>query len=89
MSEKLENPGECECCGYATKKLRYFEKLPTTIAGGGRVREGDFWYCELCCSTPASNADRYPGQYADTDAMKTICYVGNVLLAAIKAKSRR
>ena len=81
-----ENPGECQCCGYETKKLKKFENMSTTIAGGGSTRKDTFWYCDLCCSTMASSATRYPGMYPDTAAMQTICYVGNVILDALKKK---
>lgn len=85
MNEKNKNPGECDCCGYETKKLRKFENMDTTIAGGGKTRKDTFWYCDLCCSTPASNYDRYPNQSpSNTQVMKTICYVGNVLLAVLR-----
>lgn len=88
MTEKRENPGECDCCGFVTKKLRLFEDMDTTIAGGGKIVKSDFWYCALCCSTPASNYDRYPSQEAsNATVMKTICYVGNALLEALKKRS--
>lgn len=81
--ETPENPGECQCCGFETKKLRLF-RLPTTIAGGGQVRRNvPFWFCALCASTPASNAHCYPGQYPDAGIMRTVCYVGNALLQAL------
>lgn len=82
-----ENPGECQCCGYVTNNLQRFENMGTTIAGGGKTRKDTFWYCDLCCSTPASNAHRYPGQYPDTATMQTVCYVGNVILDALKKRS--
>lgn len=75
-----ENPGECTCCGYQTTALTLYKDQPTTIAGGGKLVTADFWFCELCASTPASNAHCYPGQYPDGTSMRTVCYVGNVLL---------
>jgi hypothetical protein len=80
-----ENPGECECCGYQTDKLKLFKNLDTTLAGGGKVIKTDFWYCDLCASTPASNVHRYPGQYGRVaEAItRTVCYVGNLVLAAV------
>jgi hypothetical protein len=79
-----ENPGECECCGFRTKKLRLFKNQPTMIAGGGQLTKADFWYCELCCSTHASVSHAYLREGADI--MKTICYVGNVLLTEIRKR---
>jgi hypothetical protein len=83
-----ENPGECDCCGFVTKKLQKFADQDTTIAGGGKTRKDDFWYCDLCCSTPASTYSRYPGQQAsNTVVLQTICYVGNEILKALKRRS--
>lgn len=84
MSDKPENPGECDCCGFETKKLRFFEGLDTYSGGGGKLVKDDFWFCDLCCSTHASTSHRY--LYEDARQQKTTCYVGNVLLAAIKAR---
>ena len=85
--ESVENPGECECCGYVTTELRLFKQVDTTIAGGGKMRKQDFWFCDLCASTPASNVHRWPGQYPGADPVtRTICYVGNVLLARLKGR---
>jgi hypothetical protein len=78
-----ENPGECECCGFETKKLTLFKNHDTMIAGGGRLVKADFWYCELCAGSHASVSHAY--LYEDAGVQKTICYVGNVILAAIRA----
>lgn len=84
---KPENPGECQCCGYVTKKLVYFPDLDTTIAGGGKIIRSDFWFCDLCCSTYVSTRYRYPGSSPDIDVMRTVCYVGNVLLAQLEKRT--
>lgn len=85
MTEKREKPEECDCCGFVTKKLQKFANQDTTIGGGGKTVKSDFWYCDLCCSTPASTYDRYPNQEpSNTTVMKTICYVGNVLLGVME-----
>lgn len=78
-----EQPDECECCGFETKALKKFN-LDTMIAGGGRLRKDDFWFCELCASTPASNSYTY--LYEDRRVVQTICYVGNVLLQEIRKR---
>lgn len=78
MSE-AENRGVCECCGYVTDDVAQLKKLETAHTGGS-----DFYCCSLCASTPTLNAHRYPGRYEGADVMKTVCYVGNVLLAALK-----
>ena len=82
ISEEI--PEECYCCGYQTKKLTLFKNLDTKIGGGGKLIHDDFWYCDLCASTMASTSDRY--LYEDANIMKTICYVGNVILDAIKKR---
>lgn len=80
-----EQPEECDCCGFVTAGLRLFKDQDTTIAGGGKTRQDDFWYCDLCCSTQASTYNRYPNQTpSNTTVMQTVCYVGNVILAALK-----
>lgn len=83
MTKTPENPGECYCCGFVTEKLEYFPQMDTTIAGGGKVIYSDFWFCKLCCGSIASAAHRYPGHYPDYGTMKTVCYVGNVILARL------
>ena len=79
-----ENPGECQCCGFETKKLRLFKDMDTMIAGGGQLVKSEFWFCDLCASSHASNSYRY--LYEDSRVQKTICYVCNVLLAEIRKK---
>jgi hypothetical protein len=84
---KPENPGECECCGYATTALSFFKGLDTTIAGGGKIRKSDFWYCDLCSSTPASTYSRYPSQEpSNADVLLALCHIGNVLLSKIPSR---
>lgn len=81
-----DKPEECDCCGFVTNDLNLFKDQETTIAGGGKTRQDDFWYCDICCSTQTSVYDRYPNQTpSNTVVMKTICYIGNTLLAALKA----
>lgn len=83
-----EKPEECDCCGFVTTELQLFKAQDTTIAGGGKTRQDDFWYCDLCCSSPASVYNRYPNQTpSNTQVMQTVCYVGNAILAALKARS--
>lgn len=41
--------------------------------------------CDLCASTPMGNAYEYPEQYEDErNILKTICYIGNAIIKAIK-----
>jgi hypothetical protein len=41
--------------------------------------------CQLCAGTMSGNAEEYPEQFRGHDnVMKTICYVGNAILQALK-----
>lgn len=89
MNEPNENPGECECCGFETQELTLFDTMDTTLAGGGKIIKGSFWYCHLCSATMASTYDRFPDQSpSNTEIMKTICHVGNVILDVLKRGSK-
>lgn len=82
---KREKPEECDSCGFVTTELQLFADQDTTIGGGGKTIKADFWFCDLCCSTATSAYDRYPDQTpSNTQMMKTICYVGNVVLAELR-----
>ncbi len=69
-------PEICQSCAYETDRLKYY---PFAL----RQEEG-MWLCELCASTHAGNACEYPNQYPERKTLATICYVGNVILAAIR-----
>lgn len=84
MSDMQNNPGECDCCGFATAKIEHFQGLDTTIGGGGRTIKSDFWYCDLCAGTITSSASRYPGRYANADILRALCFIGNEIIAAIE-----
>ncbi len=66
---------DCESCGFEAKLKDCFD--------------GKFRLCSLCAGTLTGNAMAYPAQYEHSDVMKTICYVGNVLLAEIKKQRTR
>ena len=47
------------------------------------------WLCSLCRSTLAGVAYEYPEQYPGQEvALRTICYIGNVILEAIEDLKR-
>lgn len=80
MTEKeapRPKPPECDSCHFETKRLKRYARAPLA------VEKGDKWLCVLCASTLAGNALDYPSNYPDPAALRTICYVGNVILAAI------
>lgn len=81
-----DKPEQCFCCGFETDKLTLYANIETTLAGGGKTRRDDFWYCDLCAQTAASNLSRYPAVTPSaSEVLRTICYVGNAILAAIAA----
>lgn len=84
MAKNREKPEECDSCHYKTAALTRYDDR---IAGlNGRDKE-TAWLCKLCASTLAGNAYRYPEQYRDSgNTMRTICYVGNVILDALTSK---
>lgn len=79
MSEPAtEKPEECECCQFETAALS--EYRPNV----GSIDEGPRWICDLCAGTMTSTFDSYPSQHGpELHVMKTICYVGNVILKAL------
>ncbi len=72
-----ENPGECDSCGFKTEAVTECPDL---------AKAEPPWYCELCKSTHAGVAHQYPSQYQNADVLRTICYVGNVILAKMEGK---
>lgn len=89
--DDAENPQECVACQFET----------TDVSDYGYAREGDHtrhhlpkerahkWLCLLCAATPSGNAVEYPEQYPYVSTMRTICYVGNVILAALDRERGR
>lgn len=79
MTEPKEED-ECDSCGFQGPTEAY-PRRNHKLGGGGDKR-----LCVLCAGTHAGNALEYPDQYPNAEAMRTICYVGNVILKAIKDK---
>jgi hypothetical protein len=78
---KPEKPDACDCCRFETTALTFFEPI-----GAGSLDTTGRWLCELCPSTYASTMDQYKHlKYLESnEVMKTICYVGNAILKAIR-----
>ena len=79
MSEK---PEECECCEFKTAELKAYR----SDKNFPQERDEKKWLCDLCASTMTGAFHDYPEQH-DRDSlyvMKTVCYVGNAIIAAIK-----
>lgn len=85
--EKMDQPACCECCGYPSKFLTRYEHLH-----GDRMNPngGTCWYCGLCAGTETSSTSRYPSLHTPDVIrnMKTMCYIGNAIIDAIREKSQ-
>lgn len=79
--EHSEKPEECHSCGFKTEDLTEYD--PSAFAKARRSH----WLCLLCASTCTGNAVSYPEQYPEKRTLEVICFVGNTILAVIKAKS--
>jgi hypothetical protein len=74
---------QCTCCGFETQKLHiYCDRSERTNLTGVDA----FAQCDLCFSTFAGNAERYPSQYPNGDVLKHICFCTNSILQAIEKK---
>ena len=69
----------CDCCEYYAP-LKRFEDMRTSHG----IR--DLWLCEICASTHLSVAVVYPDQCPDPYLHKAAGWIGNHLLAAIRAR---
>lgn len=72
--------GECDSCKYETELKEY--RMNRFFPKEDRKKR----LCHLCAATYAGNAYEYPEQYPNASTLYAICYVGNVVLDAIKAK---
>jgi hypothetical protein len=76
-----DDPPECDSCHFVGPVKGYETFAPGPMKGQTKH------LCALCASTLAGNALEYPDQYPHRDVLRTICYVGNVLLAAIQERN--
>ena len=76
-------PDECESCNYETDALRWYEVMDLTRQGFGH------WYCGLYAGTLTSHSVEYPrANEGQAEMMRTICYVGNAIIAAVNRAAR-
>lgn len=76
-----EKPEECESCRFETSELTEYRADDQIGRFEGRTK----WVCDLCASTETSRILDYPRQFeGQAETMRTICYVGNVLLTALR-----
>ena len=82
MSES--KPESCEACYFETSALTAYRLngMPGTADPERRK-----WLCDLCASTETGRIIEYPRQFEGQAAtMRTICYVGNVILEVLKKR---
>ena len=78
MSEK---PEECQACYFETEALTEYRADDAIGQFEGRKK----WLCDLCASTETGRILDYPRQFeGQAAAMRTTCYVGNLILEALK-----
>lgn len=71
---------ECDCCGFPGVSLEEYGCGPGSIDPTRKKR-----LCALCASTPAAAGLEYRHRQGEShEVMKTICYVGNAILAELR-----
>ena len=79
MSDK---PTCCDCCCFETGALTAYRHESRLKADAQK------WLCDLCAETEAGRMLDYPSQFEGQAAtIRTVCYVGNVILKALKTRS--
>lgn len=82
--------GNCGCCRVEEVHVKEYDMeydMSSPIKHGSRA----VLLCELCAGTMTSvYALQYPAQHnSDTvEVMRTLCYIGNQILKAVKAVNR-
>lgn len=88
----VENPGECDACGWKTDQLQECDAYARTRGHGPFTPEDQkewSWLCNVCRSTLAGNVHLYPDQYSGETAtiVTTLCWGINAVLDAIEKAS--
>lgn len=81
---RFPHGGECSSCGFETEALQSYPNHRTQYDDAYTDESRRKWICALCASTAAGSALDYPTHYPEGTTLKTICYVGNVILAALR-----
>ena len=80
---------ECDCCRASGVRLKEYDlRRPLMRDDPERMR----MLCELCAGTMTSTyVLQYPGQHDrdSVEVMRTLCYVGNQILKAVRRKGCR
>lgn len=77
--------GECDSCGYHKVELTFYPWDNNPWDNEQRGTPGKR-ICQLCADTMTGRSLQYPNQFPHADVMKTICHVGNAILAAIEKR---
>ena len=78
---------ECDSCGWETTALIETDAYARTPGHGPFTPNEEktwAWLCEVCRSTNAGNAYRFPRQYENKEVLATIAWGINYLAAAIR-----
>jgi hypothetical protein len=76
------------------RRARFFRDAKVEIAFEGseigeprnKVDLSDYWLCLFCSRAVLGNALRYPNEIQDTATLRVVCFVGNVLLEALRKR---
>lgn len=81
MNERPK-PDTCDCCDYPSEYLTRYDNMYGNEGPEGQT----YWYCGLCAGTETSAISRYrrPDNTDVFKVMRTICYVGNGIIDAIR-----
>lgn len=72
---------QCDCCKFPAKTKKYQKDSSRDNPSPGFMN-----ICDLCAHTSAGNTVEYPRD--NQDVLRTICYVGNAILAEIRKQKR-
>jgi hypothetical protein len=73
--------GECQCCEYETDLTAYSAEVGP--APHLRVRR-EIWLCEVCASTPLSQAYERPDTVEDPGLYRALGWIANRILKEIR-----
>jgi hypothetical protein len=73
-------PEVCDSCSYEAKDLKSYSR---PMGSKANLKEAKF--CDACAGTLAGNVFWYPDHYDDNGVLRSVAYVTNMILDAIKA----
>jgi hypothetical protein len=86
LPENNKQPEDCESCQHPMPVLKFYRTNDFTRKNGPLGH----WLCDLCATTMTSVALEYPEQFRegrDAEIMRTVCFVGNAVIAAARGPS--